>query len=106
MFNTSITDIESDADKCIQRIITDKDYFWKNFVTQGYLSTDFLDDFSVNVKSSKNQLVKNLQKRGYLTMDKADRYKQIGDQRPYSYKIGERLMKEMSVVTVKVTVED
>jgi Family of unknown function (DUF5906) len=94
LFNNSVTDIEAEADRIIEYIEThigDPTWWCIKFAQNGILPTSFFNDTIQNPRVSKVKVIQNLQKRGYITNDRAERYEQIDNQRPYAYKLGEKV---------------
>lgn len=83
LFHNSITDVEIEADKMIEKILRDQinPYILKNCVNTEYFDT-------INPRVNKQKVIQNLQQRNFLTNEKSGKYIQIGGLRPYSYKLG------------------
>ena len=63
-----------------------------SFLNQGVLPTDYLSKYSTS-KDHENMLaVRSCVKRGYMTNDKAGKYKYISGKRPLSYKLTDQAM--------------
>jgi len=94
LFDNSITDIESEADhiaEVLENKINDSSWNYYLFTKAGIIPTEFFSDMS-NGKVSKIKVIQNLQKRGYISREKTERYQQINGKRPYSYKLGQVLL--------------
>ena len=106
LFENNITEVESEADKIIA-LLEEKlcSICWEyyQFAKAGYLPTKFFDDRILPFKVNKIQIIHNLQKRGYLLHDKAERYIQLENKRPYCYKLGQVWL---SMVDKKVSVHE
>lgn len=107
LFQNSITEVESDADTLIQQLIIKINEFsfeYKDYVKAGYIPTSFFTDYSV--RSPKHKIVRDLQRRKYLTRDKIDKFIQIGGKRPYCYKLGDKWIDELKKVDKKKKVNN
>ncbi len=107
LFQNGATDLEIEVDKLVADVTSDgvntiSEYH--QFLIQGVLPTDYLKQYSSG-KITKNSLVQELRKRGYLTTDNAAKYKYINGKRPLSYKLtdqaiqaiqAEKLAKELA----------
>jgi hypothetical protein len=105
LFNNSVTDIESEADKVIEYVesnITNPSWSYHEFVKAGYLPSAFFHDIITNYRVNKIKVIQNLQKHGYITNDKAGKYVQIKGQRPISYKLGQVWLGMVPNVPAKV----
>jgi len=94
LFNNSVTDIEAEADRLIDYLESHiNDPSWDNykFTKAGILPTSFFENLILNQRVNKVKVIQNLQKRGYITNDPAQRFQQIDGKRPYSYKLGEKV---------------
>ena len=105
LFNNSVTDIESEADKVIDYVesnITNSAWSYYEFAKAGYLPSAFFHDIISNYRVNKIKVIQNLQKHGYITNDKAGKYVQIKGQRPISYKLGQVWLGMVPNVPAKV----
>jgi hypothetical protein len=94
LFNNSVTDIEAEADRIIDLLetrIAEPFGKYSEFARKGIIPSTFFDEVIQNYKVNKIKVIQNLQKRGYVTNDPAQRYQQISGQRPYSYKLGPKV---------------
>ena len=105
LFNNSVTDIESEADKVIDYVesnITNFGWSYYEFAKAGYLPSAFFHDLISNNRVNKTKVIQNLQKHGYITNDRAGKYVQIKGQRPTSYKLGQVWLDMVATVPNKV----
>ena len=98
LFKTSYTDIEMDADEYVQKLIElmdEHDFEWRPFIGKGYLPSKFFTNYALfGVRTSKVKVVRNLQDRGFLLGSDADKA-QVGGERKYCYKLGQRWIDEI-----------
>jgi len=96
LFRDSISNLESDADKYIQKLILyyggNRQNTYSEFIDQGYLPTQFFRDFDVS-NTHVNSIIKNLKRRGYVTGD-AERI-QVSGNRQFCYKMTVKLINEI-----------
>lgn len=105
LFNNSVTDIESEADRVIDYIesnINSSTWQYSDFVQTGHLPSILFQDHITNHRVNKTKVIQNLQKRGYIANDKADKYVQVKGQRPYCYKLGQVWLNLIKQQTQKV----
>jgi len=91
LFNNSVTDIESEADRIIDYVETRmSDPSWSNyeFVHAGVIPTEFFNDMVTNFKVNKTKVIQNLKEHGYIASEPAEKHIQKNGKRPYSYKLG------------------
>lgn len=97
LFQDSVTDLESDADKYLQKLMlyytddrTDGAYY--EFINEGFVPTQFFKDFEMSPKHC-NRVIKNLKKRGYLKGEPVRM--QHDNEKHYCYRITKKLRSEM-----------
>lgn len=95
LFQNCISEVEADSDAVIQKMnndVCDLDFRYMKFIKDGYIPTDYFNWLSI--KSTKNKIVKDLQRRGYLKKEPQER-PMIGTERFYCYKLGEKWISEI-----------
>ena len=92
LFENNITEIEAQTDNIIEKLeqnFSEVNWPYYDFVNSGHLPTEYFDNRSLSLGVTKVEVIHNLQKRGYLSQEKAGRYIQIKSKRPYCYKLGQ-----------------
>lgn len=90
LFNNSITEVEYEADRIIEKIQSDPTH---PFILKGHLPTDYFE--TINPRVNKQKVIQNLQQRGILTNEKAGKHIQLKGARPYSYKLDSEFCKSL-----------
>lgn len=97
LFNNSLTKIDSESDHIIEILeekIIDNTWQYFPFIQRYLIPSSFFDQLYFG-NIDKIKVIQNLQKRGYLSAEKAARYNQINGKRPYSYKLGPVLIEQI-----------
>jgi hypothetical protein len=94
LFRNNVTDVESATDYYVQKLSDHMDNHTDgelaDFLNDGYLPTNFLDQYSMPKGVKRNKLIQNFADRGYIQSCESER-RAIKNNRRFTYKVTSKL---------------
>ena len=110
LFRNSVTEVEDEADRFLERLSDDSPTEYTYYLEQGYVPTALFNEYTSKYRAKKSKLITNLVERGYLASRETERFTPKVDKprnvlyktnRSYCHKMSQKMIELVTDIEAK-----